>query len=57
MPRRSQQVIEHRRIRAARSVVTSIGRTLIVPSARSKNRRAAAASRRGETNTSMTYPT
>jgi hypothetical protein len=36
---------------AARSVVTSIGVTLVVPIARSKHRRAAALSRRGETNT------
>jgi len=41
---------------AGRSVVTSIGMTLVVPIARSKNRRAAAVSRRGETNTSMTCP-
>jgi hypothetical protein len=41
---------------AAWSVVTSIGVTLVVPIARSKNRRAAAVSRREETNTSMTWP-
>jgi len=37
MPRRRQQVIEHCRYAAARSVVTSIGVTLVVPIARSKN--------------------
>jgi hypothetical protein len=36
----------------ARSVTTSTGRVLVVPMARSKNRRAAVASRRVETNTS-----
>jgi hypothetical protein len=41
---------------AAGSVVTSIGVTLVMPIARSKNRRAAAVSRRGEMNTSMTCP-
>src|SRR4029453_10321007 len=38
------------------SVITSTGATCIVPMARWKNRRAAAASRRGDTNTSMTCP-
>jgi len=37
-------------------VTTSLGVTLVDPMARSKNRRAAAVSRRGETNTSMTWP-
>jgi hypothetical protein len=41
---------------AAWSVTTSTGVTLIVPIARSKNRCAAVASRREETNTSMTCP-
>jgi len=36
--------------------MTSIGRTLVEPMARSKNRRAAFASRRGETKMSMTCP-
>jgi hypothetical protein len=40
----------------ARSVVTSAGLTLVVPMARSKHCRAAVASRRGATNTSMTCP-
>jgi hypothetical protein len=40
----------------ARSVTTSAGITLVVPIARSKNHRAALASRRAETNTSTTYP-
>src|SRR5829696_7733626 len=40
----------------ALSVVTSMGVTLVAPLARSKNRRAAAASRHGDTNTSMTWP-
>src|SRR4029453_15753016 len=38
------------------SVIPSTGATCIVPMARWKNRRAAAASRRGDTNTSMTCP-
>jgi hypothetical protein len=38
------------------SVVTSTGVTLVAPMARSMNRRAAAASRDGNTNTSMTWP-
>jgi hypothetical protein len=33
-----------------------MGRILVVPMACSKNRRAALTSRRGETNTSMTWP-
>jgi hypothetical protein len=37
-------------------VVTSTGTTLVVPIARWKNRRAALAARRGETNTSITWP-
>jgi hypothetical protein len=37
-------------------VVTSAGAIFVVPIARSKKRRAAFASRRGETNTSMTCP-
>jgi hypothetical protein len=41
---------------AARSVTTSTGRILVVAMARSKNRRAAIASRRGETSASMTWP-
>ena len=40
----------------AASVTTSVGRTFNVASARRKNRRAAAASRRAETSTSMTWP-
>ena len=40
---------------AALSVMTSTGARLVVSMARSKNRRAALASRRGETNTSMTW--
>jgi hypothetical protein len=40
----------------ARPVVTSTGVTLIAPIARWKNRWAAFASRRGETNPSMTCP-
>jgi hypothetical protein len=38
----------------ARSVTTSTGVTFVVPVARSKNRRAALPSRRGQTTTSMT---
>jgi hypothetical protein len=37
-------------------VVTSAGAIFVVPIARSKQRRAAVASPRGETNTSMTCP-
>jgi ribosomal protein S7 len=37
-------------------VTTSGGATLVVPIARSKNRRAALASRWAETSTSMTWP-
>jgi hypothetical protein len=40
---------------AALSVMTSTGARLVVPMARSKNRRAAFTSRRGETNTSTTW--
>jgi len=40
----------------ALSVVTSTGVTLLAPIARSKNRWASFASRRGETNTSTTCP-
>jgi hypothetical protein len=36
--------------------MTSTGARLVVPMARAKNRRAAFTSRRGETNTSMTWP-
>jgi hypothetical protein len=36
--------------------MTSSGVTFVAPSARSKHQRAAAASRRGETNASMTWP-
>jgi hypothetical protein len=37
-------------------LTTSTGVTLVVPSARSKNRRAASVSRRADRNTSMTCP-
>jgi DDE domain len=40
----------------ARSVVTSTGRTLVEPMACWKNRSAASASRRAQTNTSITWP-
>jgi hypothetical protein len=56
MPRRCQQLIEHRRIRRC-----PVGGDLDRHDPRRvdhplKNRRAAAVSRRGETNTSMTWP-
>ena len=56
MPRRWQQLLQHYRMVAARSVTTLAGVTLVALMARSKNRRAALASRRAETNTSMTCP-
>jgi hypothetical protein len=56
MPRRRQQLLQDGRIRRRRSVATSIGVTLVALMACSKNRRAAMASRRAETNTSMTCP-
>jgi hypothetical protein len=54
---RWQQVLEHDRYVAARSVVTSTGATFVTLMACSRNRRAALTSRRGDTNTSMTWPT
>jgi hypothetical protein len=39
----------------ARSVTTSTGATFVVPMAHAKNRCAAVASRRGDTNTSITW--
>jgi hypothetical protein len=56
MPRRWEQLLQHDRMVAARSVATSTGWTLVVPMAWSKNRWAAVMSRRAEKNASMTCP-
>jgi hypothetical protein len=56
MPGRWQQLLQHDWGGGCRSVMTSTGVIFVAPSARSTNRRAAAASRREETNTSMTWP-
>jgi hypothetical protein len=55
MPGSWQQLLQHGGYAAALSVMTSTGARLVVPMARSKNRRGAFTSRRGETNTSMTW--
>jgi hypothetical protein len=56
VPRRRQQLIQYAGIDRAASVTTSQGITFSVRSARVKNQRAAWASRRADTSTSMTYP-
>jgi hypothetical protein len=55
MPRRREQASAIGQV-AALSVTTSTGVILVVVMARSKQRRAALASRCGETNTSTTWP-
>jgi hypothetical protein len=55
MPRRGQHLIENGGI-DRRGVTTSLGLTFSVRMARVKNRRAAVASRREESSTSMTWP-
>jgi hypothetical protein len=54
VPRGWEQLVQYDREVPARSVTTSVGLTLVVPRACSKNRRAACASRRCDMNTSMT---
>jgi hypothetical protein len=56
MPRRRDQLIKDGGVERAASVTTSLGTTFRVRSTRTKNRRAAAASRRAESRTSMTWP-
>jgi hypothetical protein len=56
MPRRWQHLVQHDRVRRC-PVDDHLHRaTFVVAMARWKNRRVAVISRRGETNTSMTWP-
>jgi hypothetical protein len=56
VPCRWQQRPQHARVDRALSAVTSVAVTLVPPIAYWKHRRAARTSRRGQTNTSMTWP-
>jgi hypothetical protein len=56
VPRRRQQLVQDGRIRRRLVGGDSIGVALVALMACSKNRRAAMASRRAETSTSMTWP-
>ena len=51
-----QQLLQHRRVRRGPIGCDSAGRTVVAPMACSKNRSAASASRRVDTNTSTTWP-
>jgi hypothetical protein len=55
MPGRWQQLLQHDWVGGCLVGDDPTGVILVAPSARSNYRRAAAASRRGETNTSMTW--
>jgi hypothetical protein len=56
VPGRWQQFLQHAQVDRCLIGCDLGGVTLVAPMARWKNRRAAPASRRGETNTSMTCP-
>jgi hypothetical protein len=56
MPGHRQQFVQHRRVAAARSVTTRPGSSLLCRWSGWKNRRAAVASPREDTTTSMTWP-
>jgi hypothetical protein len=56
MPGRQEELIQHQRVRRCLVGDDLRGVTLVESIARSKNRRAALASRRGDVYTSMTCP-